>query len=230
MLADEPVLYLQFENDAQDSGSAQSHGEAGDTTEFVPAFHPALGSHAVRFDASESSLINLGATNAPGSILEKLRGAPAVTVEFWMDFSKLEDRGGIFYIPGASTFPGFAVVSARVSDVERRGFAMGGRSRPQDEYNEVHTRLPNDTDVVHIVGVFDYEESTISIFANGELVSSMVLPFGNQRLNIPPGDNPVVIGRNSDFGIVGVIDELAIYDKALTPEQIRAHYEAATAP
>lgn len=77
----------------------------------------------------------------------------------------------------------------------------------------------------HVVASFDGR--TMALFLDGRLVSSR-----RQRpaLRIRPLRTPLVIGRlwpvRTAF-FAGFLDEVAIYDRALTPRLVRSHYLAA---
>lgn len=81
----------------------------------------------------------------------------------------------------------------------------------------------------HVVGVFD--GATISTYVNGVLGAST--PF-----NFAPRQNtnsaiPLTFGARADgsfgyFPYSGLIDEAAVYDVALSPARILAHYQAGT--
>jgi hypothetical protein len=71
----------------------------------------------------------------------------------------------------------------------------------------------------HVVGTFD--GSMLRIYVNGR-------PEGGASTGLPrrPGDVPVEIG--SFYGgqrWFGVLDEVALYDRALSPEDVRRHHE-----
>jgi len=71
----------------------------------------------------------------------------------------------------------------------------------------------------HVAAVWD--GATISLYRNGELTGSA--PFTG---SISPSTNDLFIGVNPVLGkqgyFVGRIDEVAIYDRALSPAEIRA--------
>lgn len=77
----------------------------------------------------------------------------------------------------------------------------------------------------HLVAVYD--GSRINIYMNGSLVDSRrdarQSPSKNAELKIGHG-NP------SEVGVLGAIDEVAIYDSALSAARVQAHYLAGRAP
>lgn len=71
----------------------------------------------------------------------------------------------------------------------------------------------------NIVGVFD--GSKVGIYVNGEEMGS-----GDHKGKILAGDGPISIGDNNtglapDFHFVGVIDEVAVYNRALSQSEIK---------
>lgn len=85
----------------------------------------------------------------------------------------------------------------------------------------------------HVAGVFDGDAGKMRIYVDGSLAAEMntsVRPFAE----LDPASNPgVAIGNHSrgfsDQGFDGMIDELAIYGRALTSNEIAAIYNAASA-
>lgn len=82
--------------------------------------------------------------------------------------------------------------------------------------NYAHASNVTTTDWNHVVGMWD--ESTISIYVNGSLRDTDSYS-GNMKNN-----QRVEIGRcgNDNYNINGKIDDVRIYDRVLTPEEITA--------
>jgi len=78
----------------------------------------------------------------------------------------------------------------------------------------------------HIVGVF--ADGALSIYLNGELGGVQTIGGVLQDLGLNDPDR-VLIGatRSGVFGWRGLLDEVAIYNRALTPQQIRLHFKNA---
>jgi Concanavalin A-like lectin/glucanases superfamily len=90
--------------------------------------------------------------------------------------------------------------------------------------------------------VLSYDGNLFSLYVNGVLQSSGTYAGFCQNGNVPPlgagtysynyqgsGSGPVNIGwrMDNDFhGFAGTIDEVAFYNKALTPQQVQNHYLA----
>jgi hypothetical protein len=78
----------------------------------------------------------------------------------------------------------------------------------------------------HIVATYDSFTGRKAIYIDGRLRFSHNFPVGN--LILSGGPSPAVIGnhRNSE-PFTGTIDEVALYDFALTPDEISAHHQRA---
>ncbi len=81
---------------------------------------------------------------------------------------------------------------------------------------------------IHIVGVADEATNEAVIYINGERSDSneLTAPIAGTA------NYPLLIGRHNVRGAyawntIGSIDEVAIYDRALSPDEIAAHYAAA---
>ena len=74
----------------------------------------------------------------------------------------------------------------------------------------------------HLVGTYDGK--ILSIYVNGKLSNSKKFTAKDP---IKEGITDIVIGedRNQTFPFVGLIDEVAIYKRALKPSEVKGHYE-----
>ncbi len=79
----------------------------------------------------------------------------------------------------------------------------------------------------HAVGTYD--GTTSSLYVNGTLFSSATLSGGN----IVPASDPLCIGRDpgnlTTRTFVGLVDEVSIYDRALTPSEVAGLFAAGSA-
>lgn len=81
---------------------------------------------------------------------------------------------------------------------------------------------------IHVAGVLDDSTGTMSLYTNGVLAAQMVTsarPFGPLLANESPG---IGIGNVNDggnnFPFIGEIDEMALYNRALSEDEIKASY------
>lgn len=79
----------------------------------------------------------------------------------------------------------------------------------------------------HVVATYD--GAAISVFVNGVLKATGQCPTGLPVI----GDEAFTVGNYSgyicpDCGLLGDVDEVAVYDRALEPSEVQAHYAAAS--
>ena len=189
--------------------------------------------------AGKAVLINDGITSGQSTTVQYLNMNPSAlptsgdaTIEVWFntagesdDYTRLFDFGNksgsngnsyLFYTPQSS------------SDDSRLVLSSGGGSAGETFV----TGSTTDDFLQHVVaGVIDTTDDTLSLYIDGDLVSTTSLG----------GDNIGSItksfayfGRslyNSDEGFTGAIDEIRIYDEALSSSTIEANADAgATIP
>jgi len=85
----------------------------------------------------------------------------------------------------------------------------------------------------HLVGIFDAAAGTVTVFVDG-LQGSVGALAGLIPSNVPDTVPDWMLigasrdGSNNSFNFMGHIAQVAVYDRPLSPVQIRAHYKAAT--
>jgi hypothetical protein len=94
-----------------------------------------------------------------------------------------------------------------------------------DNGDSVHAPLPSLGGYHHVVITFDGVD--MSIYLNGLIMA--LTPSDELLIDL---QMPLMIGASSDLysGFLGSIDEVAIYEHALTPDRVMAHYQAGLAP
>ncbi len=110
-------------------------------------------------------------------------------------------------------------------------FRFGVRDAVNVSHNAGSAIAPNNT-WQHLVGVCDEPNGQVRLYVNGALSGSTAIAGGVQM-----GTSPISIGsRQANFSstynlnFVGTIDEVAIYNYALSAAQILNHYAAGTNP
>ena len=195
------------------SGSvvADASGNGNDGT-VANATWAAVGEHggALVFDGS-SSLVTV-----PDS--PSLRLSSAMTLEAWVDPASgsgssrdLVYKGDDNYYLEASSAPG---------GVPAAGSSFGG------SYGEVYGSGALPTGVWTHLAV-TYDGSTLRLYVNGTLVAS------NAHAGAMPGSSdPLQIGGDSLYGqfFQGMIDDVRVYNVALTPAQIQSDMATPVAP
>ncbi len=76
---------------------------------------------------------------------------------------------------------------------------------------------------VHLAAVYE-KESSVKIYINGEMNKS----FASTSGTISYGAPPLVMGHFATYDFNGTIDDLRIYDRALSANQIKEHYRNRT--
>ena len=101
-------------------------------------------------------------------------------------------------------------------------------------HNAVSTNTTADAKWHHLVGVLDEVHSNATLYVDGQVAASLTLGTNLGVLNAQSPTNPFTIGSRTaalngaftnQFG--GDVDEVAIYNFALSPSQVLNHYFAA---
>ena len=113
----------------------------------------------------------------------------------------------------------------------------GGNVRPHVQtdtgYGALDTiRRIDDGILHHIVSTWDEESGEMILYIDGQPAETRVnqgsFPTTGGAINT---ENPIFIGRdNREPGWDGLIDEVAIYDYALSPERVKAHFDLVDTP
>jgi hypothetical protein len=151
-----------------------------------------------------------------------LRITGPLTVEAWVNFNNLGVYGS--YIGLVSKWDnyvdGFGYGIFKEIDSNRLSFHLSSTGS-----NNVWIESDNDPSVdtwYHVVGTFN--GSDMLMYVNGVLQSNT----NNEISSIVSNKNPVTIGsfevNNHDFWFNGTIDEVAIYNRSLSADEILNHY------
>ncbi len=248
VLQDEPVAYWRFEEEAgattaSDSGSSGTNGAYTNIELRKESVSPVL-SFAAEFVApadGELSFIDFG---EPGiGALSQLTniddgGGPEsdpndtkkTSLEFWMSTSQTTTESNNWTAPLL-----FGVESGGDGDIHwgylRPSGQLGGVAVNDANHRHHETEQPiNNGGWNHFVITYDWESGVSQLFLNGSLESSF--EGGDNRFQDSDaliqylGWNPVGgVDENRQF--VGLLDEVAIYDKILSAERVSAHFDAA---
>lgn len=244
VLASNPVVYYQFQGTGTtvtDSGSAAINGTASSTATqgasgpsgagFLPNN---TGVTIVRNTTTADSFVSLSSA----SLRTALNGAAAVSVELWINPSTITVNQGLFNIP--ITASGTYAAGLGIDLWNANGdIRLSGRSQPGDTFqNQVFNAGITSSSWTHLVAIFNYANDTLTLYVNGVSLGSKSVNFGSETLNITAGTGSVVdtyLGRNGQSGAAansygGGIDEFALYNYALSAEDVLAHYTASTIP
>lgn len=241
VLADQPVGYWRFEEEAASEVAASS---AADSESLNGTYHnvslgnksatPALGSAAgFTADTEDTSYIDLG---SPGVLM--LRGD--LTIEWWQyaTHDDTEDRAIICWA-GSGESSGDNVLYEMVlryskeqkeEKYPRPQLALGHEYGNGKNVRVRSQAVTHPHKWYHVVAVRDAQARSIRYYING-------LPSGEPQSYSEKHDNPqggesagAAIGRLGQFDrryFQGLLDEIAIYNHTLTAERVMAHYRAA---
>jgi hypothetical protein len=215
VLTDNPIHYYPLDeisgSTALDLGSLATTGGIcnGGITLGQPSFSTTLGRSAY-FDGQPGTFVDLGQFH-PGD---------SVTVEAWVNLAA-----------DASHTPSYHDIVGRMDGSYIIDFAPDDRIEFA-AFNDSGTLAKSGGGINagrnrwhHVVGVFS--NGTATVYVNG--IKGTTQTIGGTLQNLGPDPDRVLIGasRNgsvSSFNFRGFIDEVAIYDSALSPARIRAHY------
>lgn len=222
VLGDNPLYYYRFE-EANTAMPAINDGlfaglndgtYTGGITLGQPSSRPALG-NAMRLDGAAGTLVDLGLFH-PGD---------SVTVEAWVNLSSAASSGT--YHAAVARWDGSYELDVNTTELanfvvrnETNAFALAASGTPvvRDQWH-------------HLVGIFDGGNATL--FLDG--VQGTTQAIGGVLQDAGPAPDRIMIGATRDgagsgFNFNGLIDEVAIYNYALSPAQIAAHYNAGSPP
>lgn len=212
VLQDAPVRYFRF---GEDAGSGVVDTVTGLRVER-PVSGVSIGAPgaligdpdtAVSFDGSGRLLLPAG---------EDFPGTAAFTIEFWIkDATPTPLCFVVDHTDYSSGRKGWSVFAGDNLGFERYASAsnFNGTATPSPSKNEWH----------HVVATTNGTQQ--SVFVDGILKANNTVTATLPALSIPYA----VGGQNCDCSgqrFVGVLDELAIYDKALLSERIATHFAA----
>jgi hypothetical protein len=214
VLADEPVAYYRLDERITptffDSGPNGYHGTyAGSVELAVPGIVP--GNTAARMLEQNARI------DVPGAPLN-FAGKLPFSVELWFRPNATQTGNGAlaaFNIRNTeSAYRGWLLVMDGLEGIRFRREPAGGHVTAAgvvaEEYN-------------HAVATFD--GVTARIYLNG-VAGSTSTPTGDVEVV----DSQLTIGRGNVWAVLeGDFDEVALYDEALPPSRVAAHYEAGRA-
>ncbi len=244
VLADNPLAYFRLNETAGSLVNSEVGGHGGSVIGTVGLAD--AGPQVAAFDGFDAA--NTGATfvGADGNgidlgagISTAMVGASAITTEMWI--SKAALSTGIYQDNAASVLYTDAAAGANIV-IRGNNLKVGGRSTSSDGFKSiaygVNTSVSVPGDWYHIVGILDFANNDILLYVNGVLVQSNT-SAGFSQSTYASGSystwtdrigNVAGSGGLPDNVITGAIDEVAYYNRALTAEEVSAHYDAAFVP
>ncbi len=241
VLADEPVAYWRFEEangtTAADSGSSGTDGTYVGIGLGRPSATDHLGTAAEWMgDGDGTSHIDFGEPGA-GALAQLVNLRPdadldlekQTSVEFWLKTAQAGDpdnwRAPVLFgeeSPGDGDIQwGYLRPDGEIS------FALNDSSHRHHQSNEP----VNDDEWHHIVISYDWSQLKSQIFVDGAFQSEFSTT-GSSSIDSDAqiqymGWNSLTNGGTGIHQFIGLYDEVAIYDKILTPDQVFNHYSKA---
>lgn len=155
---------------------------------------------------------------------EKFKFRSSFTIECWVFANKLEEGSGMIICNRSDNRPGKDTFHIGTNNKDFNFYISG-----EDDYCVVSA--PGEEKVwTHLAGMWDKKRKEIRFYINGKLAARKktdIEPVWELE-NIP--DTGVGIGNHAGrfhvFPFYGKVDELGIYNRALSDDEIRAIYEA----
>ncbi len=236
VLADGPLAYWRLDDapgKAALDSTGNGHGGAfqGGVTLGVPGALADPADRAANFDGTTASLlIGLGvAVGGEGT------ATGSFTYELWFRPTQLAAGARILsreYLDtdAASSSNGTEIAISGTDAGGVSGFMFRQYAGGNVERMVASTQLPSTTTFTYAVVVYDSLQKGLTLYVDGAVVDS-------NHPNLTQGYIPAVAelswGATSiplESFFAGDLDELAVYDKALTVAQVQAHYFAARSP
>lgn len=205
--------------------TAYDRSDSGNDGTLTNGPTPTIGKvgQALSFDGTDD-YVNIG-INVYNPILS---GAAAVTVSAWVNPSAYPASGQrkrIFNVPIDNSVTGVLLNTYGGSGL----IEMGGRSAPSDAYQTASMAYPALNEWHLATGILDFPNDKIYLYLDGELQVTQTVTFGNGSYT--PGTPTNARDTIGSFSTSadrwsGKIDEVRIYNRALTAAEISALYYA----
>lgn len=212
VLADGPIAYWRLDDTttaiAKDSSGHGHDGSYQGGVTFGATGIPGDGDTAVSFDGTGQMTVSL-----PSAF--DFAGNVPYSIELWaMPASGPTSMG----LVGKSTY------GADAGGYSGWYLACASDDTIDSWRNNDETGNPAPAPGVFLHIVSTYDGTNLSLYVNGQPFSSDPVPAPIAATNAP-----LIAGTVTSWGtFVGVLDEIAIYDKALTQKQIATHYARGT--
>ncbi len=218
VLADAPEFYYRFGGSSGTVAADEMGTHAGT---YVGTPNQA----AAGIFAGNSAVSLNGSTQWITTPYEPTNGIPAISMECWFKSTDAENND-LFYGAIGSNRSAFSI--SLLSGVIR----VSGRSDESEGFKS-YTAPPTGLDDGgwhHIVGVLDYANDRMSAYIDGTPYTSGAIGFLSASLVSPVyTGNLNRVGSHSNVTnreLLGDIDEFALYEFALSPARVAAHYNA----
>jgi hypothetical protein len=205
-----------------------SSGNGNDGTIYGATWTEGVSGGALSFDG------DCGYVDCGDDASLNIKDGESLTIECWMkklpslQYAKLVNKGQTWL--GTPKNAGYSLSFVTISgghssDSIRFSVSDGGDTGIYCEYPDSNL---NESKWYHITGVLDKNNQKIYLYINGVEVDNADIPvdFGSLETNMPVGIGALHRGMfgPTDGYFNGTIDEVRIYNRALTADEIREHY------
>jgi hypothetical protein len=202
VLSDAPSAYYRF---GETSGLVASDAAGDNDGNYTGVLFGQPGAiagdpdTAVGFDGTSSVYL--------GDVFDFV-GMASYSLEMWVKSTLLDDQTRRL-ISKSNDGPGYLVV------LNENGLTQYRNSDKPEDTDVFGVPWPDATSFIHLVYTFD--GTSLKVYLNG-------VEAGTQTASVPLLDTTygLVIGQF----VEGTLDELAIYEHALTSDRVKAHYRA----
>lgn len=227
ILGDTPIAYYRLD---ETNGSTIAHDYAGGNdgsyhgVTLGQAGYSAIDSDKAAAFAGSGSYVG----DISGAALD-FQGSSALTfsVEAWVYGSSDQQEGATILAKGTGDMGGYANEQFAL-DVSSGVFRFFVRD-PADTIFEADATVGPDGSWHHLVGVYDGPGGQISLFLDGQVAGSASTPTSGVRASsfaVSIGSKRSGVAPEYDLTFNGIVDEVAFYRTALSPEQVLAHHDA----
>ncbi|HHZ92616.1 TPA: LamG domain-containing protein [Candidatus Poribacteria bacterium] len=153
------------------------------------------------------------------------RDYSGITLESWAYINALDDSYNRIMTLDERATAGTTNNEAMLiydDDDDRRGFIVKAKGKAADPGNMVPGDIPTE-EWIHLMGVWDGK--TAKYYENGELKGDYSFPGTIEGGNLTLGIGDRSDGCNCDT-IQGVVDEVRIYERALSEAEVKQNYRA----
>jgi hypothetical protein len=225
VLADTPAGYWRLNEAAASATVADSSGNGHTgTSGAVGSAMPTYGvAGAIDTDPSDTAATFDGNDTIVLPDLGLAEGASGVTIECWMRWTILSTR--VAYAEG-STAGATPILYLGIDATGKAAFRY--RNDANQDHTHSSTASYNDDGWRHFVGVYDKGTGFTALYVNGSAVGT---PVAVTAGTITVNTATIGFSRRNTDGLfwTGGLDELAVYDYALSSARVAAHYAAAFA-
>jgi hypothetical protein len=209
VLSDQPIAYLRLGESAGPTAADEKKLYHGTYSGAVTFGQPGalLGDGNTGVQLGTSGFVELNdVLDLAGSVF---------SIEAWVKPNKLGVERGIVTKLGTT---GYALILTANDKVQLHVNNTGAEAIASN------ATVPLGS-FTHVVGVWDAQNAYI--YFNGQQVGTVPVSLKPPDTNAHLGIGCLFSGSNQPFGFLdGTIDEVAIYDKALTQARVQAHYAA----